>query len=78
LIEGQKADFVVLRADHALAGLSAPQTLASHVFASHGASAVRDVWSAGVCRVSDGQHEYEGAACEAFVAARQQLLANAG
>jgi formimidoylglutamate deiminase len=77
LIEGQKADFVVLRADHALAGLSAPQTLASHVFASHGGKAVRDVWVAGVCRVSDGHHEYEGAACEAFVKAREQLLARA-
>jgi hypothetical protein len=47
------------------------------VFTNHGTSAVRDVWSAGVCRVSDGHHEYEGAACEAFVAARRQLLAQA-
>jgi len=77
LIEGQKADFLVLRADRALAGLSPAQTLASHVFASHGGNAVRDVWAAGVCRVSEGQHEYEGAACEAFVEARGQLLAMA-
>jgi formimidoylglutamate deiminase len=77
LAEGQKADFVVLRADRALAGLSPAQVLASQVFASHGTKGVRDVWSAGVCRVSEGVHEYEGAACEAFVAARGQLLGKA-
>jgi formimidoylglutamate deiminase len=77
LAEGQKADFVVLHADQALAGLSPAQTLASHVFASHGTNGVRDVWSAGVRRVSEGVHEYEGAACEAFVAARGQLLGKA-
>ena len=74
LAEGQRADFVALGASGARAGLSAPQLLASHVFASHGSQAVRDVWVAGVQRVHGGQHEFEDAACEAFVAARTQLL----
>ena len=75
LVAGQKADFLVLRADGALAGLAPAQVLAGHVFANHGASGVRDVWVAGTCRVADGHHGFEGAACEAFVKARAQLLA---
>ena len=75
LAEGQRADFVVLGASGARAGLTPPQQLASHVFASHGTNAVRDVWVAGEARVQAGRHEFEDAACEAFVAARRQLLA---
>ncbi len=74
LAVGQKADFVVLRGDGALAGLPPAQVLASHVFAHHGGGGVRDVWVGGVCRVADGHHEAEAAAVEAFVKARGQLL----
>jgi formimidoylglutamate deiminase len=71
---GQQADFVALDAGAALAGLAPSQTLASHVFASRGRSAVRDVWVAGRQRVCEGEHALAHAACARFVAARSQLL----
>jgi formimidoylglutamate deiminase len=74
LVAGQRADFVVLDTDGALAGLTAPQALASHVFANIGRSAVRDVWAGGVQRVRDGEHALGQAACGRFVAARSELL----
>ena len=75
LAVGQMADFVMLSRSAALAELSPPQMLASHVFASQGRHAISDVWVAGVRRIQGGSHEFEDAACEAFVAARTQLLA---
>ncbi len=74
LAVGAQADFVVLDVAHSLAGLSPPQALANHVFASHGRNTVRDVWVGGQQRVNCGRHALEGAACERFVAARSQLL----
>jgi formimidoylglutamate deiminase len=70
---GQQADLVHLGAFDD-AGLSASQRLASHVFATHGAGGVRDVWVAGQRRVHEGQHAGAGRAAEAFIAARTHLL----
>lgn len=72
---GQQADLVHLSAFDD-AGLSASQRLASHVFATHGARGVRDVWVAGQRRVHEGQHAGAGRAAEAFIAARTHLLEN--
>ncbi|MNS87224.1 N-formimino-L-glutamate deiminase [compost metagenome] len=75
LAAGQQADFVVLDAHHlALQGLSAPDMLSAHVFASHRTSAVDAVWVAGRPRVTAGRHTLHGDAAAAFVAARTQLL----
>ena len=74
LVSGQAADFVVLDTAGALAGLAPPQVLASHVFASHGRHAVRNVWAGGIQRVRDGVHALQDAACARFVGARAELL----
>ena len=75
LAVGQQADFVALDAQHlALAGLSGPDRLSAHVFASHRTSAVQAVWVGGDQRVSAGHHDQHGPAAQAFVAARHQLL----
>ncbi|RYF79934.1 MAG: formimidoylglutamate deiminase [Comamonadaceae bacterium] len=76
LAVGQQADFVVLDAHHsALAGLSAPDMLSSHVFASHRSSAIAEVRVAGFPRVgSMGRHDLHSSAAAGFVAARRQLL----
>lgn len=77
LAPGQRADFVVLDAHHlALQGLSAPEKLSAHVFASHRTSAIDAVWVGGRERVSRGQHALHDEAARDFVAARNQLLAN--
>ncbi len=73
---GEQADFVMLDGAGSLAGLSPSQALASHVFASHGRNAVRDVWVAGRQAVQGGEHALQGNACERFVAARAQLLSH--
>jgi formimidoylglutamate deiminase len=70
---GQQADIVAL-AGHTLDGLTPSRTLASHVFASHGRNAVRDVWVAGRQHIREGAHAIERAACEHFVAARRELM----
>ena len=76
LAVGQQADLVVLDSAHrALAGLSAPQQLAGHVFASHRTSAVHSVWVGGVPRVTGARHADHAAAEAGWLAARQQLLA---
>lgn len=78
LAPGQQADFVVLDQSHlALQGLSAPDMLSAHVFASHRSSAVASVWAGGQERVRAGRHPLHTAAAAAFVAARTQLLENA-
>jgi formimidoylglutamate deiminase len=77
LAPGQQADFAVLAANGALQGLTPPQLLASHVFASHGASALREVWVGGRCRVREGEHALAAQACNRFVKARAALLRDA-
>ena len=75
LAVGQKADFVVLDSGHlALQGLSAPDALSAHVFASHRSSAIAEVWTAGRCRVTQQRHVLHEEAAAAFVAARKSLL----
>ena len=75
LVVGQQADFVVLDAQHpSLQGLSAPDMLSAHVFASHRSSAVQAVWVNGHERVSQGRHPLHASATAGFVAARSQLL----
>jgi formimidoylglutamate deiminase len=76
LVAAERADFVVLASD-TLQGLSAEQTLASHVFTSHGQDAVHEVWVGGRCRVQDGHHVAGDEACRRFVAARTLLLQQA-
>ena len=75
LAVGQQADFVTLDARHlALDGLNGPDALSAHVFASHRTSAVQAVWVGGEQRISAGRHGLHGAAAQAFVAARRQIL----
>ncbi|MBS0454661.1 MAG: formimidoylglutamate deiminase [Proteobacteria bacterium] len=75
LAVGQRADFVVLDAQHlALQGLSAPDMLSAHVFASHRTSAIDAAWVGGRERVSAGRHALHDDAAQGFVAARSQLL----
>jgi len=77
LAVGQQADAVVLDAGHpALQGLSAPDMLSAHVFASHRSSAIDAVWVGGQALVTAGQHQLHQSAQDGFVAARSQLLAN--
>jgi formimidoylglutamate deiminase len=77
LAAGQRADFVVLDSGGTMQGLSPAQMLASHVFARHAQTQVREVWVGGRRRVSEGRHQIGEAACTAFVAARAKLLAEA-
>lgn len=75
LAAGQRADCVVLDADHvALAALMPEDMLSAHLFASNRSSAVASVWTAGIERVR-GQHEQHDAAVSGFIAARAGLLA---
>ncbi|MDB5779907.1 MAG: formimidoylglutamate deiminase [Polaromonas sp.] len=72
---GQKADFVVLDAQHpSLQGLTAPDMLSAHVFASHRSSAIDAVWASGQQRVASGRHLLHHSASAGMVAARSQLL----
>jgi formimidoylglutamate deiminase len=78
LAPGRQADFVVLDARHlALNGLSAPEMLSAHVFASHRTSAIAEVWVAGRPQVAAGRHAMHDAAASAFVAARTQIITEA-
>ncbi|TXH91254.1 MAG: formimidoylglutamate deiminase [Rhodoferax sp.] len=78
LAVGQQADLVELDAQHlALAGLSAPEMLSAHVFASHRTSAMGRVWAQGCERNSTLAREFIAQAATNFVAAREQLLENA-
>jgi formimidoylglutamate deiminase len=75
LTSGRQADFVVLDEKHlALDGLSAPEMLSAHVFASHRTSAITDVWVGGRRQVSSGRHVLHDAAASDFVAARYQII----
>jgi formimidoylglutamate deiminase len=76
LTVGQQADFIELDPSHlALSGLSAPEMLSAHVFASHRTSAVRNVWRAGQQRVQHGRHALHDAAARAFIDVRRQIIA---
>ena len=76
LAVGQQADFVVLDPWHpSLQGLSAPDMLSAHVFASHRSSAIDEVRVAGQVSVSAGRHPLNTSATAGFLAARTQLLA---
>ena len=73
---GQRADFVVLDAAHALiTGLPAPSALDVHVFASHRTSAIEAVFAGGRAVVEHGRHGLRAAAADAFVEARAALAA---
>jgi formimidoylglutamate deiminase len=75
LMPGQQADLVELDAQHpALAGLSAPDMLAGHLFASHRSSAVSRVWTAGQLRHSPTQGQDLRQAQAAFLHVRTALL----
>lgn len=75
LAVGQQADLVELDAQHlALAGLSAPEMLSSHVFASHRSSAIARVWAQGIERNRALAPEFIAQAATNFIATRTQLL----
>jgi formimidoylglutamate deiminase len=77
LTVGQQADLVVLDAQHpALQGLSAPDMLSAHVFASHRSSAIDAVWVGGHRLVAHGRHALHAQASAGLVAARNQLLSH--
>ena len=72
---GQPADMVALDAHHhTMAGLSAPDMLAAHVFASNRTTALHSVWVGGQARVSAGRHALRESAAQAFVGARSSLI----
>jgi formimidoylglutamate deiminase len=78
LAAGQRADFVILDPRHvALQGLSAPEMLSAHVFASHRTSAVGAVWIAGRQQVVAARHALHDAAAADFVQARSQIIKEA-
>lgn len=74
LAAGQQAEFVVI-GDALLDGLTPPQQLATHVFASHRRATLREVWVGGIRRVQNGRHPAADVAAARFVAARGRLLA---
>ncbi|HKB55419.1 MAG TPA: formimidoylglutamate deiminase, partial [Ramlibacter sp.] len=75
LTPGQRADFVVLDAEHPLlAGLPSPDAmLSAHVFASHRKSAIESVWVGGSRRIQYGHHVLHDSAASELAAARQAL-----
>lgn len=73
LAPGQQADFLVL-GDGSLAGLSPAQQLATLVFAPRRRELLREVWTAGDCRVRAGWHDAAPSALARFVAARRSLI----
>lgn len=73
---GQPADMVALDAGHhAMVGLSAPDMLSAHVFASNRTSALHSVWVGGQARVVAGRHALRESAAQAFLGARRALIA---
>lgn len=76
LAVGQRADWLTLDPAHlALQGLTAPQMLSAHVFASHRTSAVQHVWTGGKPVVHHGCHALHDEAAQAFVTARRAIVA---
>ena len=77
LAAGQRADFVVLDADHlALSGLPPEQALAAHVFASSRTSVLAQTWVGGACLVHEGRRAGRELAQLRFLRAREKLLAD--
>ncbi len=75
LMVGQRADFVVLDAEHlGLRDLAPGFSLAAHIFASRRGGAIDQVWVAGRRAVSAARHAGRTQARAAFVQARQDLL----
>lgn len=75
LATGQRADLVVLDgASPLVAGLSAPEALDAHVFASHRRSAIAQVVCGGRLVVEQGRHALRESAGQGFAAARATLL----
>jgi len=73
---GQPTDMVALDAGHhAMVGLSAPEMLSAHVFASNRTSALHSVWVGGQARVVAGRHALRESAAQAFLGARRALIA---
>ena len=73
---GERADFVVLDASNpALAGLSAPDMLSTHVFTGRRTRCIESVWVAGRRRVAGGRHDRHVEASRGLQTARQELLA---
>lgn len=73
LAVGQRADFLVL-GDDSLAGLAPAQQLATLVFAPRRRELLREVWTAGDCRMRGGWHDASPTALARFTAARRALL----
>lgn len=73
LAVGQQADFLVL-GETSLEGLTPAQQLATLVFAPRRRELLREVWSAGACRVRAGWHDAGPLALPRFIAARRGLL----
>jgi formimidoylglutamate deiminase len=72
---GQRADFLVLDADHPdLAERPAAQLLSGLVFCEHGASPIRDVYTGGQQVVSERVHRSQDTALQAYRAALRELL----
>ena len=77
LAASQRADFVVLDADHlALSGLPPEQALAAHVFANSRTSALAQTWVGGARLVRDGRRAGREEAQLRFLRAREKLLAD--
>lgn len=76
LAPGHAADFVVLGSSALTEGLGAESALATHVFATPGAS-VREVWVRGRRLVTDGRHAGYAAAAREFARVRAAVAATA-
>jgi formimidoylglutamate deiminase len=75
LMPGQRADLVVLDADHPdLIGKQGDQLLDGFVFCNHGNSAIRDVMTGGSWVVQQGRHAQDEASASAYRAAMRRLL----
>lgn len=76
LAAGQSADFLVLGTSALTEGLGAESALATHVFATPGAS-VRDVWVRGRQLVAEGRHSAYASAAREFAGVRAAIAATA-
>lgn len=76
LVAGQRADFVVLDAEHPdLVWRRDDQLLAGLVFCQHADSPIRDVYTGGRRVIAERRHPGEGGAAHAYRAALKTLLA---
>lgn len=73
---GQRADFLVLDAQHPnLLQRQDDQLLAGLVFCQHGETPIRDVYAGGKCIIADRQHAAQDTALADYGKALKQLLA---